>query len=183
MSRFAASGRKARMVACSNLDRDHVVLRCFGPGPGEGRHCGLLNASRPGGCAATKRGGVDNTAWVFGFVCESDADKGRAGTITGPVPQRNERSRCWDTGRIPAPSTPHAASQTDARASSCATRTGKRWRMSHGGEPADRRPSSPREIHFAYVRKVVIRAFRRKPRRHELDFKIDIGKEFSFLSL
>jgi hypothetical protein len=30
----------------------------------------------------TKRGGIDNTAWVFGFVCDSDADKGRAGTIT-----------------------------------------------------------------------------------------------------
>ena len=30
----------------------------------------------------SKRGGVDHTAWVFGFVCDSDADKGRAGNIT-----------------------------------------------------------------------------------------------------
>ena len=30
----------------------------------------------------TKRGGIDDTAWVYGFVCDSDADKGRAGNIT-----------------------------------------------------------------------------------------------------
>ena len=72
-------------------DVDHMLATALGDA-GAGHNVYIEPRTVRADLRGNKRGGLEDTAWVFGFVIDSDADKGKAGHVVAKPTLATETS-------------------------------------------------------------------------------------------